>query len=68
MEATIGGAATSCGRSENDACTNRVTDDYGTMGVAYYERTDDNAGTPSDVFFATVGRELEHHQLLVRHR
>lgn len=46
--ATIGGGGVS-------TSTNRVTDDYGTVGGGYGNRAGDNAGTTSDAPHATVG-------------
>lgn len=46
--ATIGGGAAS-------DHTNRVTDDYGTVGGGISNRAGDNAGTTSDRSYATVG-------------
>ncbi len=48
MGATIGGG----GASGN---TNRVTDDYGTVGGGYNNRAGDNAGATNDAPYATVG-------------
>jgi len=45
---TIGGGGVS-------TSTNRVTDDYGTVGGGYGNRAGDNAGGTSDAPFATVG-------------
>jgi len=45
---TIGGGGVS-------TCTNRVTDDYGTVGGGYGNRAGDNAGGTSDAPHATVG-------------
>ena len=46
--ATIGGGGAS-------GATNRVTDEYGTVGGGYSNRAGNNSGTTSDARFATVG-------------
>ncbi len=56
--ATIGGGGSSdntCGMLNNLPCTNRVTDDYGTVGGGYYNQAGDDTGTTSNNPFATVG-------------
>jgi len=46
--ATLGGGGAATG-------TNRVTDDYGTVGGGYGNRAGDDAGTTNDAPYATVG-------------
>jgi len=48
----VGGTIGGGGASGN---TNRVTDDYSTVGGGYNNQAGDNAGTTSDAAYATVG-------------
>ncbi len=50
-----GSSDTNCGLFGTDPCTNRVTDDYGTVGGGANNQAGDNAGTTSDRPYATVG-------------
>ncbi len=52
---TAGAKGASIGGGGSTLSPNTVTDDYGTVGGGVANRAGDNAGTPSDAAYATVG-------------